>query len=150
MAELKKMSFIYKRKIHFYETDAMGVVHHSNYIRLFEEARVAMMCERGLMNLHYPNSDQVIAVLATECRHLKPAYFNDEVSVEAQGRMLGSRIQFQYLVRSERFAADPIANGMSLHIMVDSEMKVRKPPREMRELFAREIWTETWRSNLSE
>ncbi len=33
------MSFIYERKINYYETDRMGVVHHSNYIRYLEEAR---------------------------------------------------------------------------------------------------------------
>ncbi len=29
----------YSRKVFFYETDAMGIVHHSNYVRYFEEAR---------------------------------------------------------------------------------------------------------------
>ena len=33
------MEFIYERKINYYETDRMGVVHHSNYIRYLEEAR---------------------------------------------------------------------------------------------------------------
>ena len=33
------MSFKYERKINYYETDRMGVVHHSNYIRFLEEAR---------------------------------------------------------------------------------------------------------------
>lgn len=33
----------YKHKIHYYETDQMGIVHHSNYIRWFEEARVDYM-----------------------------------------------------------------------------------------------------------
>lgn len=31
--------FIYERKINYYETDKMGVVHHSNYIRFLEECR---------------------------------------------------------------------------------------------------------------
>jgi len=30
---------IYKRKVNFYETDAQGIVHHSNYPRYFEEAK---------------------------------------------------------------------------------------------------------------
>ena len=29
----------YSRIVHYYETDKMGVVHHSNYIRWLEEAR---------------------------------------------------------------------------------------------------------------
>ena len=33
------MGFTFERKINYYETDKMGVVHHSNYIRFMEEAR---------------------------------------------------------------------------------------------------------------
>ena len=33
------MDYTYERTINYYETDKMGVVHHSNYIRFFEEAR---------------------------------------------------------------------------------------------------------------
>ena len=33
----------YERRINYYETDKMGIVHHSNYIRFFEEARVDML-----------------------------------------------------------------------------------------------------------
>lgn len=33
------MSFTYTRKLNYYETDRMGVIHHSNYIRFLEEAR---------------------------------------------------------------------------------------------------------------
>ena len=34
------MEMLYKRRINYYETDAMKVVHHSNYIRFLEEARI--------------------------------------------------------------------------------------------------------------
>ena len=33
------MSFEFKRKMNYYETDRMGVIHHSNYIRFLEEAK---------------------------------------------------------------------------------------------------------------
>ena len=37
----------YTRPIQYYETDRMGVVHHSNYIRWMEEARVAYLAQLG-------------------------------------------------------------------------------------------------------
>ena len=40
--------YIFERKINYYETDKMGVVHHSNYIRYFEEARCAWLEDIGL------------------------------------------------------------------------------------------------------
>ena len=39
---------IYERKINYYETDKMGVVHHSNYIRFLEEARCYWMEKIGI------------------------------------------------------------------------------------------------------
>ena len=44
---MEKTSIIFPRKPNYYETDKMGIVHHSNYIRWFEEARIAYMEEKG-------------------------------------------------------------------------------------------------------
>lgn len=41
---MKKESYkYYEREINYYETDKMGVVHHSNYARLLEESRISML-----------------------------------------------------------------------------------------------------------
>ena len=40
--------YIFERKINYYETDKMGIVHHSNYIRFFEEARCRLLEDSGL------------------------------------------------------------------------------------------------------
>ena len=37
------MENIFERKINYYETDRMGIVHHSNYIRFMEEARCYLL-----------------------------------------------------------------------------------------------------------
>ena len=46
----------YERQVKYYETDKMGVVHHSNYIRWFEEARVESV---SYTHLTLPTSDLV-------------------------------------------------------------------------------------------
>ena len=38
----------YTHKVQYYETDQMGIVHHSNYIRWFEEARTDFMEQLGM------------------------------------------------------------------------------------------------------
>lgn len=35
----------YVHQAQYYETDQMGIIHHSNYIRWMEEARIAYMDE---------------------------------------------------------------------------------------------------------
>ena len=39
---------VYEHKVQYYETDQMGIVHHSNYIRWFEEARVDVLDQIGI------------------------------------------------------------------------------------------------------
>ena len=39
------MEFIFERTINYYETDKMGITHHSNYIRFLEEARCEFLKE---------------------------------------------------------------------------------------------------------
>jgi len=37
----------YRHTVQYYETDKMGITHHSNYIRWMEEARVDFMSQIG-------------------------------------------------------------------------------------------------------
>ena len=131
--------FSYKKYVQYYETDAMGIVHHSNYIRYFEEARVAWLRERNLFS-----TDGVFAVVETQCRHWRPAAFNDELTVQLQVRAVEAKILFEYKIISPKYER-PICDGMSLHILVDKNMKVRKPPRNVLETLEKEPWIETWR-----
>ena len=43
-----KKIYPYERKVFYYETDKMSIVHHSNYIRIFEESRVWFMEQAGM------------------------------------------------------------------------------------------------------
>ena len=40
--------FRLKRRVHFYETDAAGIVHFSTYFRYMEEAEHALWRDAGL------------------------------------------------------------------------------------------------------
>ncbi len=41
------MKYKYVHRVKYYETDKMGITHHSNYVRWMEEARVSAMDEMG-------------------------------------------------------------------------------------------------------
>ena len=61
------MEFIYERKINYYETDRMGVVHHSNYIRYLEEARTEWL---EVLNMPFDlleKNEITIPVLGVNC-----------------------------------------------------------------------------------
>lgn len=72
----------YIRKINYYETDGMRVVHHSNYIRFLEEARCYMLEKIGLPYSEIENQGFMIPVLEVNCKYKFPARFNDIIEVE--------------------------------------------------------------------
>ena len=55
--------------VRYYETDQMGIVHHSNYIRYFECGRSDMMEKLGLPISEVERAGVVLPVVAVECRY---------------------------------------------------------------------------------
>ncbi len=136
--------FTYHRRVAFSDTDAMGVVHHSNYLRYCEEARVAWMRERELSQTHYPSTKVVLAVLHYQVWHLRPARFDECLKVLLQARRRGLKIQFQYAI----YIGDKkIAEAETVHIPVNADLRVVRPESRLTQILEKEAWTETWLSN---
>lgn len=137
--------FEYQRRVAFADTDAMGVVHHANYIHYCEEARVAWMRENGLARTHYPHTEEVLAVLQFQVWHKRPATFDDLLTVKLQVRRQGGvRVHFQYMICKD---GEPIAEAETRHITVDAQLKPARPNPLLLERLEKEPWTETWLSN---
>ena len=69
--------------VRYYETDQMGIVHHSNYIRYFECARNNMMAEFGYPIEKCEEDGVTIPIVSVECRYKHPAKMGDTVRVVA-------------------------------------------------------------------
>ena len=63
------MNFEYKREINYYETDKMGVVHHSNYIRFLEETRCKWLKELGISMEFIEENGFTIPTLEVNCQY---------------------------------------------------------------------------------
>lgn len=136
--------FFYLRRVAFSDTDAMGVVHHSHYLRYFEEARVAWLRVRGLDRLHYPQGPMCLAVIESACQHHAPARFEEELKIYLGGRQERLKIYLQYaIVRAVR-PDQVVALGSTVLVPVDSNLKPLRPPTALVEQLEKEPWTETW------
>ncbi len=151
-------AFHYNRRVAFSDTDAMGIVHHANYLHFCEEARVAWMRDKGLSATHYPISDHVLAVLHYQVWHLKTATFDDVIKIFLQVRRRGLKIHMQYAIYklgSDKLEGDKlegdklvrIAEAETLHIPVDKNLKPVRPHQALLKQLEKETWTETWLSN---
>jgi acyl-CoA thioester hydrolase len=133
--------FQLNHKVQFYETDQMGIVHHSNYLRFCEEARVAWAHSHGLIDYQKPQSAAHFAVLETKVKHLKPAFFGDDLHILVQARGQGIRIEFQYkIIKGE----EVLVLAQTVHVPLNTELRPMKLPKEMKEILERESWKEIW------
>lgn len=69
-------------EVRYYETDQMGIVHHSNYIRYFECGRTAMLKEVGLPMEEVENAGIMMPVISVECKYKVPARLGDMLRIE--------------------------------------------------------------------
>ena len=71
----------YTRQAMYYETDQMGVIHHSNYIRWFEESRVYFLEQIGLNYDKLESTGIFIPVLGVSCEYKSSVRFHDKVLI---------------------------------------------------------------------
>ena len=74
----------YKRKAFYYETDRMDIIHHSNYVRWLEEARVDLMEQLGCPFHEIEARGIVSPVLSVETHYKYPVRFGDEFEVRCK------------------------------------------------------------------
>jgi acyl-CoA thioester hydrolase len=132
--------FKYQRRVHVYETDLMAIVHHSNYLRFCEEARVDWCTQKKLID----TSDKAVfglAVTETRVKHVSPAKYADLLTISVQVRIEGVRLFFQYKITTlERL----VCVAETVHCSLDLNFKVKRLNADIIQAVEKEIWTETW------
>lgn len=89
-----------KLRVHFYDTDAMGVVHHANYIRWFETGRVEFLRSIGIDLNEMMNDGILFPIVEIQAKYLNPAKFDDELELETTAAALTkAKMEFQYKIR---------------------------------------------------
>ena len=111
-------------RVAYYESDQMGIVHHSNYIRWFEEARDEAVRSYGIDYRQIEAHGVLMPVVHISCDYKRAAKYGDLVSVYALPRFFnGIRLRYAYEVRGEDGSL--IVTGSSEHCFIDA--LTRKP-----------------------
>jgi acyl-CoA thioester hydrolase len=129
----------YKPYIHnakYYETDQMAIVHHSNYIRWFEEARIDWMNQIGIDFRDVEAMGIVVPVVSVSCQYKRVTRFGDDVAITPRLTLYnGIRFAFSYEVR-DAHTGELRATGESQHCFLRGE-QVANLKRAAPELHAR-------------
>ena len=86
-------------KVNFYDTDAMAVVHHSNYIRWFEIGRVEFLRQAGVTLTELMDDGYVFPITEVSAKYMNSGYFDDELIIETTPVALTkAKMAFSYRV----------------------------------------------------
>ena len=125
----------FSRKAFYYETDAMGIVHHSNYIRWMEEARI-----NWLSNIGYPYAEiecqgLMIPVLSAECQYKYPVKYDDEFEIKIILREFNCvRFSVEYNIFNKT-TNKLSAVGKTSHCFVNKDFRPVRTKRDYPELY---------------
>lgn len=113
----------YLHKVHYYETDKMGITHHSNYIRWMEEARVDFLDSIGYGYAKLERDGIISPVIGVECQYKHPTTFDDEVAISVSvEEFKGVRLAIGYTMTNQA-TGDLVLTGKTLHCFTDASGK---------------------------
>ncbi len=118
-------------RVPFFDTDGMGIVHHSNYVRYLELARIAFLDEHDRPYREYVEQELHFAVTGLELSYKRGARFDEVVEVTCWlERVRGASLRISYVLEC---AGELVATAATDHAMVDGEGRPTRIPPEQRE-----------------
>lgn len=126
-----------RHRVAFYETDAMGIVHHANYVRYLELARVVWMDEHDRPYREYAAEGLHFATTRVEIDYKRSAAFDDRLDVAVWLAWIrGASLGMEYEIRRDD---ELVATARTAHAMVDLDGRPRRIPAERRAALARSL-----------
>ena len=126
----------YIHYVQYYETDKMGITHHSNYIRWMEEARVDFLEQIGWGYAKLESLGILSPVIGIECSYKKTTTFNDNIQIDLQVVDYGGlKFTLRYCMKNVT-THQVVAVGTSRHCFLDSEGRPLLLSKKIPELHA--------------
>ncbi len=112
--------------VRYGETDQMGIVHHSNYLRYFEVARLEWLSFLGVSYNTMEQEGIVMPVIEVNLSYKTPALFEDKLIVEVRlNEAPKVKMKFSYSIRNQKDQI--VCLGETTLAFLNS--KTRKPVR---------------------
>ena len=113
----------YQHKVQYYETDQMQIVHHSNYIRWFEEARTDFLEQAGFGYDRFEKEGIISPVLEVHAKYLTMTRFGETVNIQVKmTNFTGLKFTIEYVI-SDSVIGEVRVTGRTEHCLLDKENK---------------------------
>ena len=111
---------MYRHIVQYYETDKMGITHHSNYIRWMEEARIDFLSKIGWSYAKLEEEGITSPVVAVECKYMQPTTFSDAVDIEVMvSEFKGVKLKLKYVMKNDK--GNTVCKACSEHCFLNEK-----------------------------
>lgn len=125
----------YRHKVQYYETDQMKVVHHSNYIRWFEEARTDFLEKSGFSYAWMEEQGIIIPVLSVSAEYKAMVHYGEDILIKPTvTEFNGVKLLLSYEVRQDR-TGELTTTGTSSHCFLDREYRPLRLKKEFPQVY---------------
>ncbi len=109
---------MYRHVVQYYETDRMGITHHSNYVRWMEEARIHFLGQIGWDYAKLEEMGIISPVVSVSCRYRRPSTFADEIDIQVTvAEFKGVKLKLDYRMTNEE--GQEVCEAHSEHCFLD-------------------------------
>jgi len=116
-------------RVRYSETDAMGLLHHANYITYFEIARTELFRVRGGDYRAMEERGFFLVVVSVECKYKRPARYDDQLIIKVRlDQWTGAKLVHEYEVLR---SGETIATGRTVLACVDRQGEVQRITEEL-------------------
>ena len=120
-----------KIRVIYADTDAMGIVYHTNYLRWFEIGRNELFRDLGICYANIEREGYNLPLTQVFCHYLQPARYDDVVLVETEVEYVKwVSIKFTYTIWDElrRYI---LVEGYTVHACTDKSGKIVRLPKQL-------------------
>ncbi len=124
---------VYTHTVQYYETDRMGITHHSNYVRWMEEARTHFLAAIGWDYAKIEATGIISPVVSVNCRYKRSTTFSDQVVITTKVADL-DRVRLTLAYRME-LNDQLVCEGTSEHCFTNRAGKLLRLDRDLPDFY---------------
>lgn len=124
-------------RVIYADTDAMGVVYHTNYIKWFEVGRCELLRDIGYPYAQMEGSGVMLPVIECGCKYMLPAAYDDLLEITARiSEMKGATVTLDYEIKRQE-TGELLVTGFTKHAITDTKFKPVRLRNKNRKLYDR-------------
>nr|WP_321410821.1 thioesterase family protein [uncultured Carboxylicivirga sp.] len=127
-SSLKTHPFVHQHRVGYAETDKMQFLHHSNYARIYENARWEFFRSINIPYSFIEDQGLFMPVINMDFKFIKPAFYDDNLSIEVRVNNISNiKLAFTYVTFNQKGELINEATVTLAFIKADSGKPIRTP-----------------------